>query len=227
MIKNADVYFNINSEWKNFFYDYLNSNEWKRLIKFIKAEYEEKEIFPKKENIFKAFSYFQPEKTKVVIIGQDPYHTPNFATGLAFSIPNEMRLLPSIRNIYKEIENDLKIKKDFTDGNLEKWAKQGVLLINTILTVKAHKPASHHKKGWEEFTKNLIQKLSDEYEHIVFIAWGNFAKEKVKNVDRSKHLVLESAHPSPFSAHRGFFGNKHFSQTNTYLKKHNKKEINW
>ncbi len=217
----------IKKEWYEFLKEYFNSKDWKELHDFLINEYKNKNIFPEKKNIFKAFSYFKPKETKVVIIGQDPYHTPGFATGLAFSTPKNMRILPSIRNIYKEIESDLNIKKDFSNGDISNMAKEGVLLINTVLSVISHKPNSHNNKGWEIFTKILINKLSKEYENIVFIAWGNFAIEKVKNIDKSKHLILTSMHPSPLSAYRGFFGNKHFSKTNRYLKKYNRKEIKW
>ena len=163
---------------------------------------------------------------KVVIIGQDPYHGEGQANGLCFAVSENVSIPPSLRNIYKEIKSDLDTDC-LPTGDLSRWARQGVLLLNTTLTVRANTPGSHQGKGWEEFTDEVIKKLSDEKEHIVFILWGNYAKKKGKIIDRKKHLVLESAHPSPFSAHSGFFGCKHFSKTNTYLKKWGKVKIEW
>ena len=212
------------------------SKKWKSLIKdeniniiksFLDKEYQIKNIFPLEKNIFKALSYFEPDETRVIIIGQDPYHTPECATGLSFSVPTGMKLPPSLKNIYKEIESDLGVRKDFNNGNLEPWAQQGVLLLNSILSVEAHKPGSHRKRGWENITDDIIKNISQTNNNLVFILWGNFAKTKKQLIDGDKHLILESNHPSPFSAYRGFFGNKHFSQTNEYLKKHNKKTIIW
>jgi len=219
---------NIDKNWKDFLKEEFNSYSFKNLWNFLEKEYQEKEIFPEPKNIFRAFNEVPLEKLKVIIIGQDPYHTPGIAEGLCFSIPHEAKVLPSIKNIYKEMEDDLKIKKDFKNGNLEYLSKQGVLLLNQVLTVEAHKPGSHWKKGWEEFTAQSIKKISEKKENLVFILWGKNAQEIENHIQNKKnHLILKSAHPSPFSAHRGFFGNKHFSKTNEYLKKHKKKEIDW
>ncbi len=218
----------LNEKWKSFLKEEFNRNSFLKLWKFLENEYKNKQIFPKPKNIFNALNKTSLENLKVIIIGQDPYHTPDIAEGLCFSIPTGKKMLPSIKNIYKEMEDDLKIKKDFSNGNLEYLAKQGVLLLNQVLTVEAHKPGSHWKKGWEEFTENLIKKISQEKKNIVFILWGKNAQE-VENfiANKKNHLILKTSHPSPFSAHRGFFGCKHFSKTNQYLRKHNTKEIRW
>ena len=160
-------------------------------------------------------------------MGQDPYHGPRQANGLCFAVGEGIPSPPSLQNIFKEIESDLGAPVVHRSGDLERWAKQGVLLLNATLTVEAHQAGSHQGKGWEEFTDAAIRALSDEREHLVFMLWGNYAKAKGAHIDRSKHLVLESAHPSPFSAHYGFFGNKHFSKANAYLESHGKKPIDW
>ena len=219
---------NIDKKWKVFLKEEFNSKNFKSIWNFLEKEYSEKEIFPESKNIFRAFNEVPLDNLKVVIIGQDPYHTPGIAEGLCFSIPHGAKVLPSIKNIYKELKTDLNIEKDFTNGNLEYLAEQGVLLLNQVLTVEAHKPGSHWKQGWENFTAKVIEKISTDTENIVFILWGKNAQEIEEHIqNKNKHLILKSAHPSPFSAHRGFFGNKHFSKTNKYLKKKNKKEINW
>ena len=220
---------NINKEWKKELDPYFSTKNWKDLNSFIRNEYLNinKKIFPNQKDIFKAFNLTSFSKVKVIILGQDPYHNDSQAEGLSFSVPNGLMLPPSLKNIYKEIENDLSIKKDFTDGNLEKWAEQGVFLLNSILTVVAHIPGSHKNKGWEDFTDYVIQKISDDKDNIVFILWGNYAKSKKILINTDKHLVLESVHPSPFSAYNGFFGCKHFSKCNKYLKEHKKGIINW
>jgi len=219
---------NIDKKWKEFLKEEFESKNFKKLWKFLEKEYSEKKIFPAPKNIFRAFNEVPLEKLKVVIIGQDPYHTPGIAEGLCFSIPHGAKVLPSIKNIYKEMESDLKIKKDFSNGNLEYLAKQGVLLINQVLSVEAHKPGSHWKKGWEKFTASVIEKISAEKENLVFILWGKNAQEIEEHIqNKKKHLILKSAHPSPFSAHRGFFGNKHFSKTNKFLKEKKLPEIEW
>jgi uracil-DNA glycosylase len=217
----------IENSWKKILLPYFETDEWKKLAEFVRKEYRTKTIYPHPKNIFNAFEKTPFDKLKLVIIGQDPYYTPGRAHGLSFSVPTGIPLPPSLKNIYREIENDLMIKKDYADGNLESWAKQGVFLLNSILTVEKGKAASHRGKGWESFTNFVIKKLSDEKKHLVFLLWGNYAKEKGKIIDRSKHIVLESAHPSPFSAYSGFFGNKHFSKANDYLKKHGVEEIRW
>lgn len=219
----------INKEWQDFLKDFFETQTWEKLSHFIKNEYlnKKRQIFPKPQEIFKAFNLTPVSCVKVVILGQDPYHNDNQAHGLAFSVPYETEIPPSLQNIYKEIESDLGLKKNFKNGNLENWAKQGVLLLNAILSVVAHQPASHRGIGWEEFTNYIIQRLSDKGQNIVFILWGNYAKSKRTLIDSKRHLILESVHPSPLSAHRGFFGSKPFSKTNKYLKKYNKQIIDW
>jgi uracil-DNA glycosylase len=164
---------------------------------------------------------------KVIIIGQDPYHNPGQAHGLCFSVSKDVTPPPSLKNIYKEIETNLKIKKDFSQGNLENWTKQGVFLMNAVLTVRKNQAGSHANKGWEKFTDEVIKQLSAQKENLVFLLWGNYAKQKGGIIDQTKHLILESTHPSPFSAHYGFLGCKHFSKTNEYLKQHGLREIKW
>ncbi len=214
-------------EWKKVLHAYTSFDILHVIMQKIENIYKEKQIFPLRKNLFYAFSLTSFENINVVILGQDPYHGPGQAHGLAFSVPDGVTPPPSLKNIYKEIEADIGIKKDFTNGNLEHWAIQGVFLLNSILSVESGKPASHRNIGWEDFTDYVIKKISDEREHIVFILWGNYARGKKDLIDTEKHLVLESPHPSPFSAHSGFFGSKHFSQCNTYLKNHGKKEILW
>lgn len=214
-------------EWKEVLKDFLSTPEFKKLEAFVREEYKNKKVFPKLKDIFAAFEKTPFSKVHVVILGQDPYHNDGQAHGLSFSVPKGVALPPSLKNIYKEIESDLGVKKDFTDGNLEPWAEQGVFLLNAILSVEAHMPASHQKIGWEAFTDHVIKTISDKQEHVVFMLWGNFARSKKALIDTSKHLVLEASHPSPFSAYTGFFGSKHFSVCNEYLKKHSKEGIRW
>lgn len=207
------------------------SNEFEKpyfstLIDFVKQEYRTQTIYPPGKEIFKAFDCCDFADVKVVIIGQDPYHGPGQANGLCFSVRNGVRMPPSLVNIFKEIQQDLK-KPIPNSGDLERWAKQGVLLLNATLTVRASTPGSHQNKGWEIFTDAVIKKISDEKEHVVFLLWGAYAQKKGEVIDRSKHLVLMSAHPSPFSADRGFFGCRHFSKTNEYLKRNGLGEIDW
>lgn len=218
---------NIEPEWKEVLSDFFATEKFASLTDFVREEYLSKTIYPKPEEVFKAFWLTPFSKVKVVILGQDPYHGTHQAHGLCFSVPEGITLPPSLKNIYKEIEDDEQIKKDFNDGNLEPWARQGVLLLNAILTVVAHQPASHSKKGWEEFTDHIIKTLSDKKENLVFILWGNYARSKKNLIDPKKHLILESAHPSPFSAYSGFFGCKHFSKTNKYLEDHQIERISW
>jgi uracil-DNA glycosylase len=182
--------------------------------------------YPPKKDIFRALELTPFEKIKAVILGQDPYHGDKQANGLAFSVHKDIRIPPSLRNIYEELNSDLGLAKP-KHGDLTKWAKEGVLLLNSILTVKPHEPASHRGVGWEEYTDKIIQKINDKKENVVFILWGNYAQEKGKYIDREKHLVIESPHPSPFSARKGFFGSKPFSRCNTYLKKNGIKKIDW
>jgi len=196
------------------------------LVSFVKAEYGSKTIYPPGSKIFNAFDHCSWDKLKVVIIGQDPYHGPNQANGLCFSVSDAIRKPPSLVNIFKEINADLDIPIP-ESGNLEKWADQGVLLLNATLTVKASSPGSHQKKGWEVFTDAVISRISSNKEHIVFLLWGAFAQSKYLLIDEKKHFIFKSPHPSPFSADRGFFGNKHFSKTNSYLSSVGKDEIIW
>ena len=218
---------NIEPSWKEVMQDYFTTENFQKLSDFVRAEYVNKKIYPKPQDIFKAFSLTPFDKVKVVILGQDPYHGVGQAEGLSFSVQPGVKLPPSLQNIYKEIENDLGIKKDFTDGHLEPWAKQGVFLLNAILTVIANSPASHQGKGWEEFTDEVIKTISEKRKHVVFILWGNFARSKKVLIDENKHLIIESPHPSPFSANNGFFGSKPFSRCNNYLGKNGEKKISW
>jgi uracil-DNA glycosylase len=197
-----------------------------KLAQFVKEEYNTKTIYPPGGLIFNAFNLCPFQNVKAVIIGQDPYHGPGQAHGLCFSVRENVGFPPSLINIFKEIESDLGIKRP-TNGNLERWAAQGVLLLNATLTVRAHLAGSHQKKGWEQFTDSVISKLNSEKEHVVFFLWGAYAQKKGETIDRSKHLVLESVHPSPLSASRGFFGNKHFSKCNNYLVENGIVPIDW
>jgi len=217
---------NLEPSWKKALVEECNKDYFKTLTQFITNEYLTKTIYPKTEDLFRSFNLCPFNKVQVVIIGQDPYHGPNQANGLSFAVHEHIKLPPSLKNIFKEIESDLHITP-IQNGDLSRWEEQGVLLLNATLTVQAETPGSHQNKGWELFTDAVIQKLSDEKENLVFILWGNYAKKKGLIIDRTKHLVIESQHPSPFSAYNGFFGSKPFSQTNEYLKKHGKKEIDW
>lgn len=217
----------IEPEWEAVLKDYFETSEFSQLTDFVKSQYQTKKVYPEPQNIFGAFWLTPFSKVKVVILGQDPYHGPNQAHGLSFSVQDGINPPPSLKNIYKEIESNFDIKKDFTNGNLTSWADQGVFLLNSVLTVVANSPASHQGKGWEKFTDLVISKLSDKRENMVFMLWGNFAKSKKNLIDQNKHLVLESAHPSPFSAYNGFFGNQHFLKCNQYLKESGLSTINW
>lgn len=217
---------NIESSWKHIFRDEFNKPYFRSLSQFIREEYISQEVFPPAKLIFNAFDKCPFHEVKVVIIGQDPYHNPGQANGLCFSVNEGIKTPPSLINIYKEIESDLG-KPMPKSGNLEHWSRQGVLLLNATLTVRAHSPGSHQKKGWEKFTDAVIDKLSSNCKNIVFLLWGNYAQQKGKTIDANKHMVLRSPHPSPLSAHRGFLGNRHFSKTNKYLLDHNKKPIDW
>ncbi len=217
----------ITDSWKDALIEEFDKKYFKELLNHIENEYKIKKIYPNIENIFKTFELCPFDQIKVVILGQDPYHGEGQANGLAFSVNNGVKIPPSLKNIFKEIHNDLKIEIDSNDGDLTRWVKQGVLLLNSTLTVEDGKPGSHQKRGWEYFTNAVIEKLSNNRSKLVFILWGNYAKEKGKIIDKNKHLVLESAHPSPFSAYNGFFGNKHFSRTNEYLRNNGIKEIDW
>ncbi|MCT7433267.1 uracil-DNA glycosylase [Aliarcobacter cryaerophilus] len=200
---------------------------YKKLKEEIDKRYETTTVFPEKQNIFKAFSLTKLDNLKVVILGQDPYHGFGQAQGLAFSTPANIKNPPSMQNILKEIQSDLGKKSICEDGDLTPWAKQGVLLLNTILTVEEAKPKSHHNLGWEVFTDNIIKYISDNCEDTIFILWGSPAISKTKLIDTKKHHILTAPHPSPLSSYRGFFGCKHFSQTNNILKSLNKEAIIW
>jgi uracil-DNA glycosylase len=197
------------------------------LTDFVKKEYAEGTVYPAPKNIFRAFDLCPFDHVKVVILGQDPYHGSRQANGLSFAVEESERVPPSLQNMFKEIQRDLGSPLVHTSGDLTRWAKQGVLLLNATLTVRARTAGSHQGKGWEEFTDAVIRALSEEREHLVFILWGNYAKQKGAHIDRSKHLVLEAPHPSPFSAASGFFGCKHFSKANEYLVLHNQTSIDW
>jgi uracil-DNA glycosylase len=216
----------IEPSWKVALASEFEADYFKQLADFVRNEYQKSAVFPAPKNIFRAFDASPLDATSVVILGQDPYHGEGQANGLCFAVPENTDLPPSLKNIFKEIKSDLGIEP-LPNGDLTRWAKQRVLLLNATLTVRAHAAGSHQNKGWEEFTDAVIRKLSQENRPIVFLLWGNYARKKGAHIDRAKHLVLESAHPSPLSAYNGFFGNKHFSQTNAYLKKHGRKEIDW
>lgn len=217
----------IEPAWSKELNSFFETERWADLVTFIREEYKSKKVYPNPRDLFKAFWLTPFDQVKVVILGQDPYHGVGQAHGLCFSVPEGVRLPPSLQNIYKEIESDLKIKKDFKNGHLESWAKQGVFLLNAILTVVASNPASHQGKGWEEFTDFVIKTISEKKKNVVFILWGNYARGKKALIDTTKHLVIESPHPSPFSAYNGFFGSKPFSKCNEYLKEYGKGEIEW
>ena len=217
----------IHPSWYSVLSSEFEKGYFQNLIYFLKEEYSNFTCFPKGNQIFSAFNHCSFDEVKVVIIGQDPYHGIGQANGLCFSVNDGINFPPSLINIFKEINADLNIPVPVT-GNLERWSNQGVLLLNATLTVRENLAGSHQNKGWEIFTDEVIKKISDEKEGVVFLLWGGFAKRKGSKIDRSKHLVLESGHPSPLSANRGlWFGNKHFSVTNEYLKKTGKKGIDW
>ena len=216
----------IAESWKNILNEEFSKEYFEKLVSFVKSEYANSTIFPPAPLIFNAFDKCNLENLKVVIIGQDPYHTPGAAHGLCFSVPDGEKIPPSLRNIYKEISADL--SKDIpTTGNIEHWAEQGVFLLNATLTVRAHEAGSHQKKGWETFTDAVIAKISESKDNVVFLLWGAYAQKKEALIDTSKHFILKSVHPSPLSASRGFFGNHHFSRTNEFLKSKGLEEINW
>lgn len=217
----------IEESWKKHLQGEFAKPYFEQLTEFVKSEYKNEVVYPPPKHIFRAFDLTPFEKVKVVILGQDPYHGASQANGLCFAVASDVRLPPSLQNIFKEIESDLGKPLEHRSGDLERWATQGVLLLNATLTVRAHLAGSHQGKGWEEFTDAAIKALSDEREGLVFILWGNYAKQKGTHIDRSKHFVIESPHPSPFSAHSGFFGSKPFSKTNEYLVAQSKEPIDW
>jgi uracil-DNA glycosylase len=212
--------------WKRVLEDEFEKDYFKTLIETVRSKYLSTSVFPHPKLIFNALDLCPFENVRVVILGQDPYHGKGQAHGLSFSVQDGIKIPPSLKNIYKEIASDLH-KEVPESGNLERWATQGVLLLNATLTVEESKPGSHQGIGWEQFTDAIIKKVSNEREQVVFLLWGNYARAKKALIDTNKHLVLEAPHPSPFSAYTGFFGSRHFSQTNTYLKKYNQPEIDW
>lgn len=216
----------IGNDWDIVLNEEINKEYFKDLLKFIEKEYNEKIIYPKQTEIFKAFRNTSYQNTKVVILGQDPYHGENQAEGLSFSVKVGISKPPSLQNIFKELNNDLGYEIP-TNGSLISWTNEGVLLLNTVLTVEAHKPMSHKDLGWENFTDEVIKKLNEKTTPIVFILWGNFARSKKKLITNQQHYIIESPHPSPFSAYNGFFGSKPFSKTNDFLISKGLKPINW
>ncbi|PIR46812.1 MAG: uracil-DNA glycosylase [Candidatus Vogelbacteria bacterium CG10_big_fil_rev_8_21_14_0_10_45_14] len=219
---------NIESSWKEVLKGEFGKPYWKELTSFVRDEYLSATVYPPPRFLFRAFELTPFDAVKVVILGQDPYHGKGQAHGFCFSVPEGVPCPPSLRNIYKEIEADLGVSvKSTQSGNVEHWARQGVLLLNATLTVRAGVAGSHQNKGWEDFTDATVRALSERKEGLIFLLWGNYAKKKGAHIDKEKHLVLEASHPSPLGAHKGFFGCKHFSKTNEYLEAHGKKSIGW
>ena len=216
----------IEKEWNSKLQEEFSKEYFLNLAEFVREEYRTKTIYPPGGLIFNAFNLCPFQNVKAVIIGQDPYHGPGQAHGLCFSVKEDIDFPPSLINIFKEIESDLGIQRP-VNGNLDRWASQGVLLLNATLTVRAHQAGSHQKKGWEQFTDSVIARLNAEKTNLVFFLWGAYAQTKGESIDRSRHLVLESVHPSPLSASRGFFGNKHFSRCNEYLKANGFDPVDW
>jgi len=217
---------NLNADWKEFLSYEFQKSYFLELQSFIENEYVTKTIYPAQENIFRAFNLLALDKVKVVIIGQDPYHGKDQGNGLAFSVYENIKIPPSLKNIYKELVDDMDCPIP-RNGDLSSWAEQGVLMINSVLTVEEAKANSHKGKGWEIFTDRVIEKLSLDFENIVFILWGGPSQKKEVLIDLQKHFVLKAPHPSPLSSYRGFFGSQPFSKTNEYLIKHNKEKIEW
>ena len=228
----------IESSWKKALKEEFTKPYFKELATFVREEYKKGTVYPPAKFVFRAFDLTSFDKVKVVILGQDPYHGPGQAHGLCFSVPEGISAPPSLQNIYKEIESDLGLRHPVSksgllgdglakSGNLEHWAEQGVLLLNATLTVRARQAGSHQHKGWEQFTDAVIKTLSNKREHLVFILWGRYARERRKLIDGTRHLILESVHPSPLAAYGGFFGSKPFSKTNAYLKKYGELPIQW
>jgi len=217
----------IEESWKKVLQKEFDENYFNDLIGFVKSEYQKSTVYPPAKFIFNAFNLTPFNEVKVVILGQDPYHGPNQANGLAFSVNDNIPTPPSLINIYKEIETDLELKTKNKNGNLENWARQGVLMLNATLTVKSGQAGSHQNKGWEKFTDAVIKILSEQKENLVFILWGAYAQKKGVVIDKNKHLIIKSVHPSPLSAYNGFFGSKPFSQTNSYLIFTGKEPIEW
>jgi len=218
----------ISSGWKKLLSEEFEKEYFSRIVELLRNEKESRQlIYPLGSMIFNAFNLTDFKDVKVVILGQDPYHGAGQANGLAFSVQKGIKIPPSLSNIFKEIESDLGVKMPKNHGNLASWAQQGVLLLNASLTVRANQPNSHAGIGWHIFSDAVIKILNSKKEHLVFVLWGNFAKQKMELIDETKHLVLTSQHPSPFSAHKGFLGNRHFSKTNEYLTQHGITPINW
>ena len=216
----------IGNNWDTILKEEFEKDYFKELMKFVSQEYKNKTIYPKQSDVFNAFRYTDFDNVKVVILGQDPYHGPNQAEGLSFSVSNDVLKPPSLKNIFKELESDLQIP--FPEHNsLKPWAKEGVLLLNAVLTVEEHNPTSHKNHGWETFTDDIIKIINNKKTPVVFILWGSYAKNKKSLITNPIHYVIESPHPSPFSAYSGFFGSKPFSKTNNFLKSKGLKEINW
>lgn len=216
----------IGNSWDSLLSEEYKKDYFKNLMDFIKEEYKTKTIYPKQTEVFNAFRYTDYDNVKVVILGQDPYHGPNQAEGLSFSVSNDVLKPPSLKNIFKELESDLGIPFP-TNNSLKPWAKEGVLLLNAVLTVEEHTPTSHKDKGWEQFTDNVISIINQKKTPVVFILWGSYARNKKSLITNPIHYIIESPHPSPFSAYNGFFGSKPFSKTNEFLKSQNIKEISW
>ncbi len=217
---------NMSSSWKHRLHQEFQKEYFKNLTEYVKSEYKKNVCYPTVGFIFAALNRCAFENVKVVIIGQDPYHAPGQANGLCFSVNDGVRIPPSLVNIFKEIETDLGVPRPMS-GNLERWAAQGVLLLNATLTVRSDEAGSHQKKGWEEFTDSIIAHLNSERENLVFMLWGSYAQKKGSVIDTARHLVLRSVHPSPLSAYNGFFGCKHFSEANEYLREHGGVEVHW
>ncbi|MHA6253373.1 uracil-DNA glycosylase [Oceanobacillus sp. CAU 1775] len=216
----------LKNDWQQILQDEFQKDYYLAIRQFLKEEYKEKAVFPPMEDIFNALHYTSYENTKVVILGQDPYHGPNQAHGLSFSVQREVRTPPSLKNIYKELHADLGHPIP-EHGNLVDWAKQGVLLLNTVLTVRQGEPNSHKEKGWEIFTNKIIQAVNEKEDPVVFILWGRHAQEKEVLITNDRHYIIKSPHPSPFSANKGFFGSKPFSKTNEFLVRAGRDTINW
>lgn len=216
----------LSPSWQQHLVTELAQPYMQELALFLDQQYQQATIYPPKELIFNALNATSLENVKVVILGQDPYHGPNQAHGLCFSVQNDVKVPPSLVNIYKELQRDLGLDMP-TQGNLQSWAEQGVLLLNATLTVEQAKAGSHQGKGWETFTDKIIELVNDQCDCVVFMLWGSYAQKKGQMIDRQRHLVLESVHPSPLSAHRGFIGNGHFSKANAYLQEHGQTPINW
>ena len=216
----------IDPSWKKHLEPEFEKPYFAELVSFVKSEYQQYPVYPPGPQIFSAFEHCKFDDLKVVIIGQDPYHGPGQANGLCFSVADGVRTPPSLQNIFKEIKSNIGAEIP-SSGNLERWADQGVLMLNATLTVRAKTAGSHQNQGWEEFTDAVIKLINEQKENVVFLLWGSYAKKKGAVIDRDKHLALEAAHPSPFAAHKGFFGCRHFSKANEYLKEHKLGEVVW